>query len=216
MNILQQPDGTRVMHAPRGTGCQPRVIPLLLAGTIAGMSPAGVGAAGVAAPPQPAIDNERILASEVRGLKARVAHDFVSVSLTHPGTAVFGHGGVPFAADARSILIELKDHPVEPLANTTPYPLAFPRPGAKKLLENERVVVWQYTWHTNQPTPMHFHDKDVLVVFEGNGTLKSATPAGASTDSTYKFGDFRFNRRDRVHSETLVAGELSAVMTELK
>jgi hypothetical protein len=216
MNILQQHDGTMVMHAPRGTASQPRVIPLLLACMISGLSPAGLGAAGVAASPQSAIDNERILASEVRDVQAPAAHDFVSVSLTHPGTAVFGHKGVPPGADARSVLIELKDHPVEPLANTTPYPLAFPRPGVKKLLENERVVVWQYTWRADQPTPMHFHDKDVLVVFEGNGTLKSTTPAGTSTDSTYKFGDVRFNRRDRVHSETLVSGDLSAVMTELK
>jgi hypothetical protein len=63
---------------------------------------------------------------------------------------------------------------------------------------------------------MHFHDKDVLVVFEGSGTLKSTTPAGDSTVSTYKFGDIRFNRRDRVHTEDLLSGRLSAVMTELK
>ncbi len=178
---------------------------------------AGLGAGGSGAADQAAIDNERIHAAEVRGAQPAAAHDFVSVSLTHPGTAVFGHaGGSPGAGSADSVVVELKDHPAEPLANPTAYPLAFPRPGVKKLLENDRVVVWQYTWHTGQPTPMHFHDKDVLVVFEGNGTLESTTPEGKSTVSTYRFGDVRFNRRDRVHTENLVSGELSAVMTELK
>jgi len=214
MNILQQHNRRTVMPGPRGTGAKPRVVSLLL---LAGMSATRVGAAGGGAAPQPAIDNERIRVSELRDVRPPAEHDFVSVSLTHPGEAVFGHKGErPGASGALSVLVELKDHPVEPLANSTPYPLAFPRPGVKKLLENERVVVWQYTWHVGQPTPMHFHDKDVLVVFEGNGMLQSTTPAGASTDSTYKFGDVRFNRRDRVHTESLVSGELSAVMTELK
>jgi hypothetical protein len=175
------------------------------------------GAAGVSAADQPAIDNDRIVVSEVLGVQPPAAHDFVSVSLTHPGKAAFGHRGeAPGTVGARSVVIELKDHPVAPLANATQYPLAFPRPGVKKLLENDRVVVWRYTWHAGRPTPMHFHDKDALVVFEGNGTLKSTTPEGEGTVSEYKFGDIRFNLRNRVHTETLISGDVSAVITELK
>jgi quercetin dioxygenase-like cupin family protein len=183
----------------------------------AGLGVMAATAGRAAAVGQAAVDNERILATEVRGVEPPATYDFVSVSLTHPGTAVFGHKGeAPGAVGARSVVIQLKDHPAEPLANTTPYPLAFPRPGVKKLLENDRVLVWQYTWHAGQPTPMHFHDKDVVVVFEGKGALKSTTPDGKSTLGTYEFGDIRFNRRDRVHSESLASGEVSAVITELK
>jgi hypothetical protein len=188
---------------------KPGVIPLLLMSMAAGM---GVARSSAAA--QPPVDNERVFASEVRGAQPPSEHDFVWVSLRHPGAALFGHRGEVPGTDG--VVVELKEHPVEPLTNASPYPLAFPRPGAKKLLENDRVVVWQYTWHVGEPTRMHFHDKDVLVVFEGNGTLNSTTPDGASTVSTYKFGDIRFNRRDRVHTESLDSGALSAVMTELK
>jgi hypothetical protein len=38
-------------------------------------------------------------------------------------------------------------------------PPAFPRPGVKKILENERVIVWDCTWTPGVATPMHFHDK---------------------------------------------------------
>ena len=64
------------------------------------------------------------------------------------GTAVYRAKGAaprPVPADARTVVIELQDVTVPPLANTSGQPLAFPRPGVTKLLENERVVVWSAT-----------------------------------------------------------------------
>lgn len=33
-----------------------------------------------------------------------------------------------------------------PIENTSGYRLAFPRPGVKKILEDERVIVWDCTY----------------------------------------------------------------------
>jgi hypothetical protein len=216
MNTLEQNSSKIIMEDSR-TDSQRQVIPFPLAIMFAIISTACPGAAAISAPNQPVIDNERVAVADVRSLQPPAQHDFVSVSLSHPGKANFGHkGAAPGAAGARTVVIELKDGPVGPLANSTPYPLAFPRPGAHKLLENDRVIVWQYAWHAHQPTPMHFHDKDALVVFEGNGTIKSTTLEGESTLGTFKFGDIRFNPRGRIHTEILVSGEGRAVITELK
>jgi len=179
----------------------------------------GWAAPGRAADPaiRPTIENERIIATDVNGVQPSARHDFVSVSLTHPGAAAFGHQGEPpGSAGERSVVIELKDRTVEPLVNPTSYPLAFPRAGAKKLLENERVVVWRYAWHAGQPTPMHFHDKDAIVVFEGDGAIESTTSAGERKVNTVKFGDISFNPRGRIHTEILASGDVRAVITELK
>jgi hypothetical protein len=116
----------------------------------------------------------------------------------------------------RSIVIDLKDHPVAPIANTSGYPLAFPRPGSRKILENARVIVWDYTWTPGVATPMHFHDKDVVVVYLEDGDLKSTTPDGKATVNSYQFGAVKFNLRDRTHTETLVRGKQHAIITELK
>ena len=35
------------------------------------------------------------------------------------------------------------------------YPPAFPRPTAKKLMETDRIVVWDIVWPNGQATPMH-------------------------------------------------------------
>jgi hypothetical protein len=118
---------------------------------------------------------------------------------------------------AKAVAITLKDGVVPPYKNTSGYPNAFPRPGKNvKVYEDARVIVWDYTWAPGVATPMHFHDKDVVVIYFGNGSLKSTTPDGKSVVNHWTNGDTRFNRGNRVHTETLVDGQLRAVITELK
>jgi|SRR5579871_658307 len=177
-----------------------------------------------AAPAKPIIDNERVSVWDVTAgqNQAAPAGDTVTIYLTagakhHPRDVVFTkRGTAPEDPGARAIVIGLKDHPVPPLPNTSGLPNAFPRPGVKKVLENDRVIVWDYTWLPGRPTPMHFHDKDVVVVYFENGSLQSTTPDKQVTVNDYSFGNVRFNRRDRSHTELLVKGTEHAVMMELK
>ena len=162
---------------------------------------------------KPVISNERVVVWDYANAMAQPL-DAVVVSLS--GDASFMPKGTPPKTAGRSIVIDLRDHPVPPIENTSGYPLGFPRPGAKKLLENERVIVWDYTWEPGVATPMHFHDKDVVVVFLEDGDLKSTTPDGQDTVTAYTSGTVRFNTRNRTHSETLVRGKQRAIITELK
>ncbi len=116
----------------------------------------------------------------------------------------------------RSIVIELKDHPATPLPNKSGYPNAFPRPGVKKVFENNRVIAWDYTWISGVPTPMHSHDKDVIVVYLEEGALKSTTLDGKSVINPNSFGSTKFNARDRIHTEELIRGKDRAIIVELK
>lgn len=163
---------------------------------------------------KPAIENERVVIWDVIDSAPAQPLDAVVVSLS--GNAVFLPKGTAPKITGRSIVIDLKDHPVAPIANNSGYPLAFPRPGIKKLFENDRVIVWDYTWKPDVPTPMHFHDKDVVVFFLEDGDLKSTTPDGQSTVNAYTPGTVRFNTRNRTHTETLIRGKQRAIITELK
>lgn len=166
---------------------------------------------------EPAINNARVTAWDNNGVAPPVQYDFVAVPLARKGTAFFGHkGDTPGKVGERTVIIELKGQPLPPLANTSGYPLAFPRPHAKKLFENDQVVVWDYAWRPGEPSPMHFHDKDTLVVYEATGALQSTTLDGKNTVNENKFGDIRFNKRDRTHTELLLRGHAHAVITELK
>jgi hypothetical protein len=163
---------------------------------------------------KPIIENDRVAVLDVTGSAAAQPTDAVVVSLH--GNAAFLPKGTAPKIDGRSMVINLKDHPAPTYTNATKYPLAFPRPGSKKVLENDHVIVWDYTWTPDVATPMHFHDKDVVVVFLDDGDLKSTTADGKDTVNEYKPGTTRFNLGGRTHTETLVRGKQRAIITELK
>lgn len=172
---------------------------------------------GLASGAEPVLDNERVTVWDTTVALPPSAHDFIAVPLDRHGTAMLGHqGDVPGRSGSRTIVIELKDHAPTALANTSGMPNAFPRPHAVKLLEDARIIVWSYRWYPGEPTPMHLHDKDALVVYEEDCTLKATTPDGNSQVNHYQPGEVRYNPRGRIHSELLAGSGASAVIAELK
>jgi hypothetical protein len=168
------------------------------------------------APAAAVIDNERVKVTDTTSAMPAMPDDFVAIDFAK-GTASFGHAGETAGSNGvRTIVIDLKNHPVAPLANNSGYPNAFPRPHVDKLFENDRVVAWHYRWYLNDPTPVHFHDKDVVVTYLEDSPLQSTEPNGKSVVNEYKSGDIRFNRGNRIHSELVVRGSASAVLVELK
>jgi hypothetical protein len=163
------------------------------------------------------IDNQRVTVWETTGAATEVAkNDRVSVDLIKAGNAAFTNKGETQPSMLHSVIIDLKDLNSPPVPNNSGYPLAFPRYGVKKVLENNRVIIWDYTWIPGRPTVMHFHDKDVVVVYMADGKLKSTTPDGKSVVNTISFGLTTFNAPNRSHSEELVEGLARAVIVEFK
>jgi len=170
----------------------------------------------LAAEPAALIDNERVKVFDTTAAMPAMPDDFVAIDFAK-GTAVYGHAGETAGSPGvRTVIIDLKNNPVAALANTSGYPNAYPRPHIDKLLENDRVIVWHYRWYLNEPTPMHFHDKDVVVTYLEDSALQSTEPNGKIVLNEYKSGDIRFNKRDRIHTELVVRGTASAVIMELK
>jgi predicted metal-dependent enzyme (double-stranded beta helix superfamily) len=124
----------------------------------------------------------------------------------------------PGATDAarHAIMVDLKEPAVPPMPNKSGYPDAFPRDGARKILDNARVTVWDLAFVLGKPTPTHFHGKDVVVVYLENGDSQSTTPDGKKTVSANAFGQVKFNARNRTHSELLVKGAQRVIAVELK
>ncbi len=76
--------------------------------------------------------------------------------------------------------------------------------------------MWDVTVGKAKATAMHFHDKDVVVVYLDNGDLSSTTLDGKTTVNSYVFGQAKFNARDRTHSELLSKGSQRVIAIELK
>lgn len=164
----------------------------------------------------PVIDNQRVRVWQNEQVPVG---DLDAVSVIVNGAAAratFVPKGAAKPTQPATLTVELKDVTVPPMVNTSGYPAAFPRPAIQKLLENDRVIVWDYNWTLNSPTGMHNHDKDVVVMFLEDGDLQSTVPDGGKTLNQYKPGTIRFNARDRVHFETLTRGKQRAIIVELK
>jgi hypothetical protein len=115
----------------------------------------------------------------------------------------------------RTIVIQLEGASPPALANTAGIRDAFDRPGIEKAFQNDEVTAWRYTWEFGKRTPLHFHARDVVVVYLAEGVLKSITPDGKSVLNPHTFGFTKFSPRGRTHFEELVQGKASAVMVEL-
>ena len=192
---------------------------------------------------KPIIDTNRVTVWDVTweknqpGFTASSDHDAVTVYLsggdfkvgsstviTHKtGEAVFRPKGtrvsetwIGTGTPPRTTEIALKDPQTPPVPNTSGYPLAFPRTGSTKLIDNDRVFVWDHRWQPGVPTAMHFHDKDVVVSYLEDGDLTSITPDGKSVVNPYKSGMIRFNFGNRSHKEVLTKGTQRAIIVELK
>jgi hypothetical protein len=169
---------------------------------------------------KPIIDNEHATVWDTSSPRS-FSKVYVAIDLAKGSAQLGKKGTVPASLSQskpdRTVVIELKDHAVpSAMPNKSGLPNAFPRPGSKKLYETPRIIVWDYTWTTGVATPMHFHDKDVVVTYLKDGTLKSTTPSGEATMNTYSFGTVKFNLKDRTHTETLMQGSQRAIITEFK
>ena len=163
------------------------------------------------------IDNQRVTVWETTGQTPESSKgDRVLIDLEQPAKAVFVKKGEVLPNRKHAVVIDLKDVNIPPTPNKTGYPLAFPREGVKRVLENNRVIIWYYTWTPGKPTVMHFHDKDVVVVYMADGKLKSTTPDGKSVVNTISFGLTTFNAPNRSHSEEVIDGKARAVIVEFK
>jgi hypothetical protein len=92
-----------------------------------------------------------------------------SVATAQFGSVRFNRKGVIHAEEGisdqerRAIMVELKTVPRPAEAAVTRS--GFPRDGATKGLENERVAVWDVTWIQGQQIPRRQQGRDAVVVF---------------------------------------------------
>ena len=104
----------------------------------------------------------------------------------------------------RAIVTELK--PVAPRGapaarESSKYPPAYPREGARKILENERVILWDVTLENNRRTEMHDHPYDFMSVTVSPGAIRDVGLDGAIEARQFEVGQVRFQNKGRIHAD---------------
>ena len=101
-----------------------------------------------------------------------------------------------------------------PQAQTLPGP--FDREGATKVLENDRVIVWEVAW-LQRAYPTHHHNYDYAGVYYASGDRVIVSQDGARRPTHTNAWDTFFIRKGVTHSEEGASADpLRAVFVELK
>ena len=85
-------------------------------------------------------------------------------------------------------------------AQAQTYPPPYPRAGVTKLLENDRVDVWDVSW-LKQTYPTHRHIYDFAGVYYTNGDRIIVSEQGVRSPNSSIAWDTFFLRRGLTHSE---------------
>ena len=102
------------------------------------------------------------------------------------------------------------------LIQVQPLPPPYPRDGTTKLLENDRVIVWDVSW-LQQAYPVHRHFYDYAGVYYTNGDRIIVSERGARSRTTSVAWDTFFFRRGVTHSEEGASNDpLRGVFLEFK
>ena len=102
------------------------------------------------------------------------------------------------------------------LLQTPSYPPAYPRPGATKMLENDRVVVWNIAW-LKQQYPIHRHIYDLAGVYYAPGDRMITSIEGTKRPVKTAAGDTAFQLKGVTHIEEGTSDSpLRAVFFEMK
>src|SRR6185436_1863617 len=102
------------------------------------------------------------------------------------------------------------------LVQATPLPPAYPRPGTTKLLENNRVIVWDISW-LKQQYPLHRHRYDLTGVYYTDGDRTIVSEDGERRPVHTNACDTAFQLKGVTHIEEGASdAPLRAVFVELK
>ena len=121
-------------------------------------------------------------------------------------------------ARARSISIELRnDAPATPArAANSSAPEAFPREGARLVVDNARVAIWDYQWLADRPVGLHVHSRDTVLVPVTAGEVRVDFETGETRVTHLVPGEVMYFSGAGAHREQAIAGSPRAILVELK
>lgn len=177
-------------------------------------------AAGESAPPSPKdFDTVTLIleggtVSTLKGGKTVTAkRDFGDAIFTARGSDAVD---IAIGGPVHEVVIALKGGAAPSSPSPPGMPNAFPRDGAVKMFENDRAIVWKFSWRPGVAVPMHHHDKDTVMVFRYDGPIRSTNPKGEVSILPFGRNEIRFSPAGNTHSELLAGAQQSAVDLELK
>ena len=131
--------------------------------------------------------------------------------ITHREEAV-----TPGAPERLAIMVDLKDAVTDMMMIDDPQPSSYPREGARNVLENPRIRMWDYTYQPKGPAVKRVYRNDVVEVVVTGGTISVIGPSGKPETRVLAEKQARYITRGTVQTEQGVSGAPRVIAIELK
>ena len=127
------------------------------------------------------------------------------------------HTEMSTSAPARHLIaIDIKDVVRPDAANLTSYPAASFAIDQKKVIDNDRVTIWNCGWRAGASGSKSFFARDVVMVFATTGAFAMSGVSGRAQVRRVREGQTLFLPAGTVRALSAVRGELRAMVVELK
>ena len=138
-----------------------------------------------------------------------------NLSTTKQGTTHIEEGTTD--PPLRAVFVELlHDGPSGAVDRSSAVAALFPREGALKPLDDERVTAWDYTWREGSSSGVARFPRDTLVVWLGTGTVRATGAQGQSETLPVEPGVTRYSKAGTVERMDIVMGAPRAMVFEFK
>jgi hypothetical protein len=149
------------------------------------------------------------------GAPRAVITEVGSLSTTRKGTTHIEEGNTD--PPLRAVFIELKQETASGLPDAdVGGPPAFPRDDAKKILDDERVTAWDYTWPSGSEGLRYRPARETVIVWLGAGKLRVRQRGGATTLSDVNAGTMHHLARGSNETFEIVGGSPRVILFQLK
>jgi hypothetical protein len=137
---------------------------------------------------------------------------FQAKGITHREEAA----GKPGDPERLAIMVDLKESVTDMMFIEADEPPAYPREGARNVLENPRIRMWDYTFTPGAAAVPRIYRSDVVEVVVAGGTVRVTGPGGKAETRTLAPKQARYITRGSILTEQGVGGSPRVIAIELK
>jgi hypothetical protein len=116
----------------------------------------------------------------------------------------------------RAVFIELRAEPGSARPASVAEAAMFPRPGARDVLDDARVTVWDYTWRPGEPAAEGGHAREAVWIWIAEGVLEVTPRGGVPSRLTVVPGQIRHVMPGTIERVGATSGTPRAVVVAIK
>jgi hypothetical protein len=115
-----------------------------------------------------------------------------------------------------TVVIDIKDKNVPEAANTTNLPTNKYATYQNKIVDNDRVTIWDCAWSPGADSISSFDSRDMFLAFAEGGDLSRAPPGQPANVQHYNAGQAIFLPGGQARAIGSAGGTIHAMLVELK